>query len=121
MTIGKKLMGGSIGILMLSLLLAVSSFYTTETLGNELSHTAAVTSRSLDLAGVTSTEAADMLSAERGLLLRLALGDQAGAGQLHDKFASAARNLDRDMKQLSEVLIGDGERKAHTRMNAALT
>jgi methyl-accepting chemotaxis protein len=120
MTIGKKLMGGSIGILMLSLLLAVSSFYTTETLGNELSHTASVTSRSLDLAGVTSTEAADMLSAERGLLLRLALGDQDTAGKLHAKFAATAENLDRDMKQLREVLIVDEERQAHARMKTAM-
>lgn len=121
MTIGKKLMGGSVAMLLLSLLLAVSSFYTTATLGNELSHTAGVTSRSLELAGVTSTEAANMLSAERGLLLRLALGDQEHAGKLHDQFASNANALGQDMRLLGGVLTEDGERKAHARMAAALT
>jgi methyl-accepting chemotaxis protein/methyl-accepting chemotaxis protein-1 (serine sensor receptor) len=120
MTIGKKLLGGSIAMLLLSLLLAVSSFYTTETLGNELSRTASVTSRSLELAGVTSTEAANMLSAERGLLLRLALGDQEHAGQMHNNFASTAKTLGADMKQLSQVLVDEGEQKAQARMAAAL-
>lgn len=120
MTIGKKLMGGSVAMLLLSLLLAVSSFYTTESLGNELSRTASVTSRSLELAGLTSTEAANMLSAERGLLLRLALGDQERAAQLHEQFASTAKTLDADMKQLNQVLTEDSERKAHSNMAAAL-
>lgn len=120
MTIGKKLMGGSIAMLSLSLLLAVTSFYTTESLGNELSHTASVTSRSLELAGVTSTEAANMLSAERGLLLRLALGDQEHAGQLHENFASTAKALDADMKQLSQLTRDESEEKAHARMTSAL-
>ena len=52
-------------MLVLSLLLAVSSFYTTESLGTELSHTASVTARSLELAGVTSTEAATIKSAQQ--------------------------------------------------------
>jgi methyl-accepting chemotaxis protein len=120
MTIGKKLMVGSVAMLLVSLLLAVTSFYTTESLGHQLSQTASVTSRSLELAGMTSTEAANMLSAERGLLLRLALGDQEHAGQLHTTFATTAKTLDSDMKQLNQLLTEESEQKANTRMAAAL-
>ncbi len=118
MTIGKKLMAGSVSFLALSVLLSVSSLYTTESLGNELSQTASVSAGSVELAGATATEAANMLSVERGLLLRLALGDQTKAAALHDDFAKATQSLDRNMAQLRSshhVRSGTGRELGHQR------
>jgi len=120
MTIGKKLMAGSVSFLGLSVLLSVSSLYTTESLGNELSQTAAVTARSVELAGATVTDAANMLSAERGLLLRLALGDQAKATILHDDFAAAAKSLDQNMAQLRTLTATAEGRAANSAISAAV-
>src|SRR4051794_8300691 len=103
MTIGKKLMLGSGSFLALSLILSCSSLYTTESLGSELSKTASATARSMELAGSTASHAASMLSAERGLLLRLALGDQATASKLHDSFAANAHSLNHDMANLKSI------------------
>ena len=50
-------MGGSIGVLSLTVILSVSSLHTVQSLGNELSHTASVTARSLEIAGGISSQA----------------------------------------------------------------
>ncbi|MGH9625929.1 MAG: hypothetical protein ACRD4G_16545, partial [Bryobacteraceae bacterium] len=67
-------MASSIAMLGLTVILSVSSLRTTGSLGNELSKTASVTGRQMALAGAAAAGAANMLSDERGLLLRLALG-----------------------------------------------
>jgi methyl-accepting chemotaxis protein len=121
MTIGKKLMLGSASFLVLSLILSSSSLYTTESLGNELSKTASITSRSMELAGLTAAHAANMLSAERGLLLRLALGDQSTAVTLHDAFAANAQNLNRDMASLKRITTTTEGQTANTTMDAAVS
>ena len=120
MTIGKKLMAGSGSFLVLSLLLSISSLYTTENLGSELSQTASVTSRSLELAGATATSASNMLSAERALLFRLALGDQSRASNLHQSFSSDAKKLSENLGQLRSLTSGTEGRTANSRMSSAL-
>jgi methyl-accepting chemotaxis protein len=119
MTVGKKLMAGSATFLALSVLLSVSSLYTTESLGNELAQTATVTARSVGLAGATVTDAANMLSAERGLLLRLALGEQAKAAILHDDFATSAKSLNDNVAQLSKLTTSPEGREADSAIRAA--
>lgn len=121
MTIGRKLMAGSVGMLALTLLLSTSSLYTTESLGGELSQTASVTARSLEQAGGVSSEAANMLSAERGLLLRLALGDQAKAGTLHQAFAATAQSVGRDLVQIRSLVTTSEGRASVEKMQEALT
>jgi methyl-accepting chemotaxis protein len=120
MTIGKKLMAGSVSFLALSVLLSVSSLYTTESLGNELAQTASVSAGSVELAGATATDAANMLSVERGLLLRLALGDQTKAAALHDDFAKSTQSLDRNMAQLRILTTSAQGRAANSAISAAL-
>jgi methyl-accepting chemotaxis protein/methyl-accepting chemotaxis protein-1 (serine sensor receptor) len=100
MTIGKKLMAGSVSMLALSMILSLSSLRITNSLGGELSVTASTTARNLELAGKTASDAANMLSAERGLLLRLALGDQGKAGALHQQFAAHAQEINHDLNQI---------------------
>ncbi len=120
MTIGKKLMAGSASFLVLSVILSCSSLYTTESLGSELSQTASVTARSVELAGATAESAANMLSEERGLLLRLALGDQPRAATLHDDFAAETKNLHSHMAEMKKVTNTDEGRAANARMVAAV-
>ncbi len=109
MTVSKKLMSGSIVVLSLTVVLSVTSLYSVQSLGNELSHTASVTGRSLEVAGGIASDASSMLSAERGLLLRLALGDQTTATSLHGQFSSAADKLRGELSQL-RPLLGKNDR-----------
>src|ERR1700761_8651173 len=102
MTIGQKLMGGSFTMLALTLVLSVVSLRTTESLGNELSTTAAKTARHLELASGAALDSSNMLSAERGLLLRLALGDQPTATVLHQEFLSHARSVDKNVAEVQQ-------------------
>lgn len=113
-------MAGSVSFLVLSTVLSVSSLYTTESLGKELSQTASVTARSMELAGEAATDAANMLSAERGLLLRLALGDTANAGTLHDAFAKSASSLQNHVSQLQSLTSTAEGQAANQRMTSAI-
>ncbi|HZQ50728.1 MAG TPA: methyl-accepting chemotaxis protein [Bryobacteraceae bacterium] len=121
MTIGKKLLIGSASMLGVTVLLSISSLYTTETLGNELSKTASVTGRKLELAGAMASDAANMLSAERGLLLRLALGDQTKATGLHQAFASSADGVRQDIRQIETLVSSAEDRTATNNLKAAFT
>lgn len=121
MTIGKKLLIGSASMLGVTVLLSISSLYTTESLGNELSKTASVTGRKLELAGAMASDAANMLSAERGLLLRLALGDQTKATGLHQAFASSADRVRQDIRQIETLLSSAEDRTATNNLKTAFT
>lgn len=120
MTIGRKLMIGSVSLLALSLILNVSSFSITGSLGNELSKTASVTAHNLEMAGKTAADAATMLSAERGLLLRLALGEQAAAAALHQNFAAAAKDIEQDLSQIRNSDLSPDAQGAAFRMQDTL-
>lgn len=120
MTIGKKLMGGSISMLALTLVLSVASLQTTESLGNELSTTAAKTARHLELASAAALDASNMLSAERGLLLRLALGDQSAASSLHNEFESRAHSVDKNVSEVQQANGSDEVRSSTTQMQESL-
>jgi methyl-accepting chemotaxis protein/methyl-accepting chemotaxis protein-1 (serine sensor receptor) len=111
MTIGRKLFLGGFSMLGLSMILSVSSLRITNLLGSELWATASSTARKLELAGKTAADSAEMLSVERGLLLRLALGDQATAGNLHQSFLSQAKAVSHDLSQIRGSLE-DQERLA---------
>ena len=107
-------------MLALSMILSLSSLRTTNSLGGELSATASTTARNLELAGKTAGDAASMLSAERGLLLRLALGDQAKAGALHQEFAKYAEEIDRDLSQMHSSITSQEGKSAMASMQQAL-
>ncbi|HLH05398.1 MAG TPA: methyl-accepting chemotaxis protein [Bryobacteraceae bacterium] len=118
MTLNKKLFGASVVSLALTLALSLTSLGTVQWLGTELSHTASTTGRSLEVAGSISAGAANMLSAERGLLLRLALGDNSTASTLHASFAAHADKMKKDIEELRHLLSGADQRQAS--LNAAL-
>jgi methyl-accepting chemotaxis protein len=120
MTIGKKLMASSVTLLGLTVLLSVSSLSTTGSLGNELSKTATVTGRQMELAGAAAASAANMLSDERGMLLRLALGDTASATSLNNSFAAEAQNVSQQIEKLRGLANSDESRTANDKMSRAL-
>ncbi|MGH9582555.1 MAG: MCP four helix bundle domain-containing protein, partial [Bryobacteraceae bacterium] len=104
----------------LTVILSVSSLSTTGSLGNEMSKTATVTGRQMELAGAAAADAANMLSAERGLLLRLALGDQATATRLNASFASYAQSVSREIDRIRSIASTDESRAANEKMSHAL-
>lgn len=108
MTIGKKLMGGSVIVVALTVVMSLFSLYTAGSLGSALSHTASTTGRSLELAGEIASNASDMFSEERGLLLRLALGDTEKAGKLHTEFGSSADKVQKGIDQIKPLLDSKG-------------
>ncbi len=114
-------MSGSVGMLVFTLLLSTSSLYTTESLGEELSRTASSTGKNLEQAGTVKAEASSMLSAERGLLLKLALGDQAKAGTLHQAFASTAQTVARELAQIRSQVTTPEARSSVEKMQESLT
>ncbi|MGH9618446.1 MAG: MCP four helix bundle domain-containing protein, partial [Bryobacteraceae bacterium] len=120
MTIGKKLMASSIAMLGLTVILSVSSLRTTGSLGNELSKTASVTGRQMALAGAAAAGAANMLSDERGLLLRLALGQQAKATRLNASFAADAQSVGQDIDEMQAAVTTSKGRAANQKMSHAL-
>lgn len=120
MTIGKKLMASSIAMLGLTVILSVSSLRTSGSLGDELSKTASVTGRQMELAGAAASDAANMLSAERGLLLKLALGDQTTATKLNGEFASYAQSVGQEIDQMRALAETDEGRAANEKMQSAL-
>src|SRR4051812_38239205 len=121
MTIGRKLFLGGFSMLGLSMILSVSSLRITNSLGNELWATASGTARKLELAGKTAADSAEMLSAERGLLLRLALGDQGTAANLHQSFLSRSRAVNRDLSQIHSSLEGQARLSVIVRAQDSLT
>jgi methyl-accepting chemotaxis protein/methyl-accepting chemotaxis protein-1 (serine sensor receptor) len=120
MTIGRKLFIGSGSMLALSMILSVTSLRITNSLGNELSATASTNARNLELAGKTAADSASMLSAERGLLLRLALGDQASAVSLHQGFLAHAQEVSRDLAQIHGLVTDRAKLAAISRMQDSL-
>jgi methyl-accepting chemotaxis protein len=91
MTIGKKLMS-SVGAMLLTLLvLAGASLYSISALDSELDNAANKSGKKLDLAGSLATNASEMLSFERGVLVRLSMKDLPKAEGYHNSFNDRAK------------------------------
>src|ERR1035438_6207767 len=105
MTIGKKLML-SIGAMLLALAaLAASSLYSISTLGDELNKTASQTSRKLDTFGAMATNASEMLSFERGVLVRLSMKDLPKAEGYHTSFGDRAKLILDEINEMRPMLV----------------
>jgi methyl-accepting chemotaxis protein len=105
MTIGKKLML-SIGAMLLALLaLAAASLYSISMLGDELNKTASQTSRKLDTFGAMATNASEMLSFERGVLVRLSMKDLPKAEGYHTSFGDRAKLILDEINEMRPMLV----------------
>jgi methyl-accepting chemotaxis protein len=91
MTIGKKLSVGFAAMLVMTAILAVTSLTSIASLGEEFDHAANKTAKKLDIAASMATNASEMLSFERGVLVRLNMKDIPKAEGYHNSFNERAR------------------------------
>jgi methyl-accepting chemotaxis protein len=93
MTIGKKMML-SVGAMLLTLLaLAGSSLYSITALDRELDNAANKSGKKLDVVGAMETTSAELLSFERGVLVRLGMKDLPKAEGYHNSFQERTQLL----------------------------
>jgi methyl-accepting chemotaxis protein len=104
MTIGKKLMLSVGAMLLMLLALAASSLYSIAGLDNELDMAANRTGKKLDIAGALATKASDMLSFERGVLVRLGMKDVAKAEGYHNSFNESAKVVTDEINEIRPLL-----------------
>ncbi|MGD0298771.1 MAG: methyl-accepting chemotaxis protein [Bryobacteraceae bacterium] len=104
MTVGKKLMFSIGAMLLILLVLAGSSLYSISTLGDELNKTANQTAKKLDTFGLMATNASEMLSFERGVLVRLTMKDVPKAEGYHNSFEEHARLLADEINEMRPLL-----------------
>jgi methyl-accepting chemotaxis protein len=102
MTIGKKLMLSVGAMLMALLALAGSALYSISEMDNELDTAANKSGKKLDIAGSLATTASDMLSFERGVLVRLGMKDVPRAEGYHNSFNDRAKLL---TDQITEIRL----------------
>ena len=91
LTLGQKLTAGIGGMLFMLLALGALSLYSIGNLGGELDKAANSTAKKLDVAGSLATHSSEMLSLERGVLVRVAMKDLPHAEAYHDSFLQRAK------------------------------
>ena len=104
MTIGKKLMLSIGAMLAILLVLAGSSLYSIAALDNELDNAANKAAKKLDIAGSMAINASDMLSLERGVLVRLGMKDRAKAEGGHNLFNDHAKLVSDEVNEIRPLL-----------------
>jgi methyl-accepting chemotaxis protein len=104
MTIGKKLMLSIGAMLAILLVLAGSSLYSIAALDNELDNAANKAAKKLDIAGCMAINASEMLSLERGVLVRLGMKDLAKAEGYHNSFNDRAKLLSDQVNEIRPLL-----------------
>ena len=105
MTIGKKLML-SVGAMLAALLaLAGFSLYSIAGLDNQLEAAATKDAKKLDLAGGIATNASDMLSFERGVLVRLEMKDRPKAEGYHHSFNERAKRITDQFNEIRPLIF----------------
>lgn len=107
MTIGKKLVASFAAMLALTLLLGIVSVIAISTLRSQMDTAVNGDAKMLDLAGQVSTNAADMLRLDNGIIFRLILQDQATAGAYKRKFETSIEASERALKEIRSLTQGE--------------
>jgi methyl-accepting chemotaxis protein len=111
MTIGKKMML-SVGAMLLTLaVLAGTSLRSISGLDNELDIMGNKTAKKIDLAGAISVHTSEMLSFERGSLVRVAMKDLPKAEGYHNSFNEQARLLQEQVNIARPLIVSERGRK----------
>jgi methyl-accepting chemotaxis protein len=120
MTIGKKL-GIGFGLMLAATAgLAIYSLSALAYIGGEFDDVAQKETRKLDLVGAINTAAAEMLSFERGVVNRVAMGDMASAQRFHAAFAERSDLIVRLVAEVRPMLATEaGKRDAEAIIAAA--
>src|SRR5262249_45271161 len=104
MTIGKKLLASSGGILGMGLLLGVISRRAGESLNGGLRHAVNTTARRQYLAGEVGAATAEMEGLERGLALSTIVQQPDKAAGYRQRFDAASSRLDRALAEFTRLL-----------------
>jgi methyl-accepting chemotaxis protein len=103
LTMGKKL-GMSVGIMLaVTAALAVSSLSAIANLGNIFDTAANEDAKKLELAGSIAVDASQMLSFERGMLVRSGLNDLATAESYHNSYNESLKLAQTHIEQLRKM------------------
>jgi methyl-accepting chemotaxis protein/methyl-accepting chemotaxis protein-1 (serine sensor receptor) len=111
MTIGKKLMLSVGAMLLMLLALAGASLYSIARLDSEMDKMGNRTAKKLDLAGSIGVIASQMLSFERGVLVRFAMKDSARAEGYHNSFNEQAKHIEEQIAEMRPLVSTERGRK----------
>jgi methyl-accepting chemotaxis protein len=111
MTIGKKLFGSFGASLLLTLIVGGTSMWLISSLGASLNKTVNVSARKQLLAAQIDTNESDMLSAERGILIRAMLKDTALVTQYNQDFQNATSSMKTNLDALTALIETENGRR----------
>src|SRR5277367_4053568 len=120
MTIGKKMMLSEGAMLLTLAVLAGSSLYSINGLDNQLDDMGNKTAKKSDLIGAISMHASEMLSFERGVLVRVSMKDMPKAEGYHNSFSEQTRLLQEQMNVLRPLIVSEQGRKAVDVLSAGI-
>src|SRR5579884_402508 len=111
MTVGKKLMIGFGAMAAIAATMGIASLFTINGLGTAFSETAHKSVRKMYLAGAAQTAVSEMLSFERGVLVRTAMNDPAKAEAYNNSFAQQARSLHELVEEMRPLIATEQGRR----------
>lgn len=120
MTIGQKLMLGAAAGMILTLTLCVVTITVIGGLRDEVDLLGNSTGKKLDLAAGAALDAAQLLSTQRGLLARCAVGHMERANLYHRQLQDKAAALEARLERLATLLYLPEGRRAHRDLVAGL-
>jgi methyl-accepting chemotaxis protein/methyl-accepting chemotaxis protein-1 (serine sensor receptor) len=110
MTLSKKLYAAFGAALAFTLILGVTAWVSITRIGDQVKVSAAST-RKLEIAGELGTLASEMLSSERGIIVRTLLKDAAKVDQYHADFLEEANRRQDLLKAEKDLATSDKERQ----------
>ena len=111
MTIGKKLFGSFGACLALTLVVGGTAIWLISSLGASLNKTANLTARKLLLSSEIDTNESDILSAERGILLRTLTKEPALVARYNEDFQGAASSMKTNLDALEPLIETESGRR----------
>ena len=105
MSFGKKLAIAFAMMLAATLALGVASLTGISSLNSEFDNAALKTTKKIDLAGRMSTTVSQMLSLERGVLVRTAMKQESKAEDYHNQFGTASKLLADQLAEIRLLLV----------------
>jgi methyl-accepting chemotaxis protein len=107
MKFGKKLAIAFAMMLAATLALSVASLTGISALSSEFDNAALKTTKKIDLAGQIATNTSEMVSLERGVLVRVAMMEHTKAESYHNQFVETSKLVVAELAEARSLTIGD--------------
>src|SRR5262245_17991231 len=120
MSFGKKLTIAFVAMLVALIALGSSSWLGINSLTSELDIASGQTAKKLEIVSDATTNVTQLLSLERGILLRVNLKDMAKAREYHDQYLETAKALGKEIAELKPLLIREQAKKDAEAMESKL-